>query len=99
MPKLPQVLEELADVHSCHTQDGIVHVSFFTPEAIAFKSVFGFEVSYTWLNGGSPFHPFPESLGCFPSGFLVDMNLSFFLKIALSFAFAPVALIGKDMIG
>ena len=82
-------------VHSTGTQDGIDRVSLCSLEAIAVKTVLGFEMTDAGLYGRSPFHPFPESAWCASSPFLIHVDRSVFFFGSM----ASVALIDAEVIG
>ena len=66
--------EQLAEVHSSGTQDGIDHIPFSSFKAVTIHSVFSFEVPDTRFNCGTSFHPAPETSGCSASSGFIDVN-------------------------
>ena len=66
--------EQLAEIHSSGTQDGIYHIPFSSFEAVTVHSVFPLEMPNAWLNRCTSFHPAPEASGCSASCGLIDMN-------------------------
>ena len=93
MPKSPQVVEKLVEVHSRCTEDDVVHVSFRTPEPITVEPMFFFEMPYSGLDCESALHPFPKSSGRAPSSLLVNVDLDAFTFVPVT----PVPLIGEDV--
>ena len=74
-PKVPKEAQELLEVHSGGTEDGVDGIALRPFEPVAFEAVFALEVTDGGFDGGAAFHPSPERLrGRAPAAF-VDMHL------------------------
>jgi hypothetical protein len=67
--------QQLLEVHSGSAEDGIQAIADRSPEAAAVHSMFPFQMSDAWFNGGSTFHPSPEAFSGSSSSILINMNI------------------------
>jgi hypothetical protein len=67
-------LEQLAEIHSGGTQDGINHIPLSSFKAVTVHSVFSFEVPDTRFDCRPSFHHAPKAFGCSTFSGFVNMN-------------------------
>ena len=68
-------VEQLAEIHTRRTQDGIDVTSEYPEQSVSIHPMFLFHVSDSRLDRSPSPHPFPKYTGCIPPPPFVDMDL------------------------